>query len=184
MSEEEIVVCHCGRAEGDGLMVQCDLCLTWQHGLCLLIFTEDQVPIHPSDGDLPHLWIQGYGSCESEFEKGRISLRIRILQHIWIRLYKNFIWVGTSLWFLFYLKKFKNFYKIWLYSNFSIFYTCLWYNVPTVNLALNNARVWFGFGGKFLIRIRQKRWSSGSASLSGSYIKIVKTNVFLLFNVR
>ncbi len=43
MSEEEIVVCLCGKTEGDGLMVQCDLCLTWQHGTCLNISSEDQV---------------------------------------------------------------------------------------------------------------------------------------------
>ena len=43
MSEEEVVHCVCGRAEGDGLMLQCDVCLTWQHGLCLAIFSEDQV---------------------------------------------------------------------------------------------------------------------------------------------
>jgi hypothetical protein len=43
MSEEEIVVCLCGKVEGDGLMVQCDLCLTWQHGSCLNISTEEQV---------------------------------------------------------------------------------------------------------------------------------------------
>jgi hypothetical protein len=39
------VVCLCGKTEGDGLMVQCDLCLTWQHGTCLNISSEDQVSL-------------------------------------------------------------------------------------------------------------------------------------------
>ena len=46
MTEEEVVHCVCGRGEGDGLMVQCDVCLTWQHGLCLEIYTEEQVRIY------------------------------------------------------------------------------------------------------------------------------------------
>lgn len=44
MSEEEVVHCVCGRGDGDGLMIQCDVCLTWQHGICLSIHTEQQVP--------------------------------------------------------------------------------------------------------------------------------------------
>jgi len=42
--EEEVVNCGCGRNEEDGLMIQCDICLCWQHGLCLEIHKEEQVP--------------------------------------------------------------------------------------------------------------------------------------------
>lgn len=34
MKREEIINCHCGFREEDGLMVQCELCLCWQHALC------------------------------------------------------------------------------------------------------------------------------------------------------
>ena len=43
--EEEVVNCGCGRNEEDGLMIQCDICLCWQHGLCLEIHKEEQVII-------------------------------------------------------------------------------------------------------------------------------------------
>jgi len=44
MSEGEVVHCACLHAEGDGMMVQCESCLTWQHGQCLGLEGEDQVP--------------------------------------------------------------------------------------------------------------------------------------------
>lgn len=44
MSEGELVHCVCSHAEGDGMMVQCESCLTWQHGQCLGIESEGQVP--------------------------------------------------------------------------------------------------------------------------------------------
>lgn len=44
MSEGELVHCVCNHAEGDGMMVQCESCLTWQHGQCLGIDIEGQVP--------------------------------------------------------------------------------------------------------------------------------------------
>ncbi|XP_040573433.1 uncharacterized protein [Lepeophtheirus salmonis] len=44
LTSEEVVNCTCRRLEEDGLMIQCDLCLCWQHGACLGIFDEDQVP--------------------------------------------------------------------------------------------------------------------------------------------
>ena len=48
MSEGEVVHCACLHAEGDGMMVQCESCLTWQHGQCLGLEGEDQVSIiHP-----------------------------------------------------------------------------------------------------------------------------------------
>ena len=43
MSEGEVVHCTCGHTEGDGMMVQCESCLTWQHGGCLGIDSADQV---------------------------------------------------------------------------------------------------------------------------------------------
>ncbi|XP_037871690.1 PHD finger protein 20 isoform X2 [Bombyx mori] len=44
MKREEIINCHCGFREEDGLMVQCELCLCWQHALCHNIQSESQVP--------------------------------------------------------------------------------------------------------------------------------------------
>jgi len=44
MTEEEVVNCVCSHNEGDGMMIQCEICLTWQHGACLGVETEDQVP--------------------------------------------------------------------------------------------------------------------------------------------
>ena len=43
MSEGEVVHCVCCHPEGDGMMVQCEVCLTWQHGQCLGIEGEGQV---------------------------------------------------------------------------------------------------------------------------------------------
>ncbi|XP_039281582.1 uncharacterized protein LOC111047947 [Nilaparvata lugens] len=42
--KEEIINCMCGYTEEDGLMIQCDLCLCWQHGLCNNISTDSEVP--------------------------------------------------------------------------------------------------------------------------------------------
>ncbi|CAH2068982.1 unnamed protein product, partial [Iphiclides podalirius] len=44
MKREEIINCHCGYREEDGLMVQCELCLCWQHALCHNIQKESEVP--------------------------------------------------------------------------------------------------------------------------------------------
>ncbi|XP_022819420.1 PHD finger protein 20 isoform X2 [Spodoptera litura] len=44
MKREEIINCHCGFREEDGLMVQCELCLCWQHALCHNIQRECDVP--------------------------------------------------------------------------------------------------------------------------------------------
>ncbi|XP_050350040.1 PHD finger protein 20 isoform X2 [Nymphalis io] len=44
MKREEIISCHCGFREEDGLMVQCELCLCWQHALCHNIQKESEVP--------------------------------------------------------------------------------------------------------------------------------------------
>ena len=43
LTTEEVVNCACKRTEEDGLMIQCDICLCWQHGSCLGIEEEDQV---------------------------------------------------------------------------------------------------------------------------------------------
>lgn len=44
MRMEEIVNCTCGITEEDGLMIQCELCLCWQHAYCNNIERENQVP--------------------------------------------------------------------------------------------------------------------------------------------
>lgn len=44
MKKEEIINCICGYGEEDGLMIQCELCLCWQHGLCHGIEKSQQVP--------------------------------------------------------------------------------------------------------------------------------------------
>ncbi|XP_026476866.1 uncharacterized protein LOC113382837 isoform X2 [Ctenocephalides felis] len=44
MRREEIINCICGHREEDGLMVQCELCLCWQHALCHGIQRERDVP--------------------------------------------------------------------------------------------------------------------------------------------
>ena len=44
LTNEEVVNCMCKRIEEDGLMIQCDICLCWQHGSCLGLDEEDQVP--------------------------------------------------------------------------------------------------------------------------------------------
>ncbi|XP_076056015.1 uncharacterized protein LOC143034036 isoform X2 [Oratosquilla oratoria] len=40
----EIINCGCGSSEEEGLMLQCDVCLCWQHGACYNIVNEEQVP--------------------------------------------------------------------------------------------------------------------------------------------
>lgn len=47
MKREEIINCHCGYREEDGLMVQCELCLCWQHALCHNIQRESEVTSTP-----------------------------------------------------------------------------------------------------------------------------------------
>lgn len=44
LKREEIINCTCGYTEEDGLMIQCDLCLCWQHGHCNGIEREKDVP--------------------------------------------------------------------------------------------------------------------------------------------
>lgn len=44
MKKEEIINCICSYGEEDGLMIQCELCLCWQHGLCNGIEKSHQVP--------------------------------------------------------------------------------------------------------------------------------------------
>lgn len=44
MKQEEIINCICAFTEEDGLMIQCELCLCWQHGTCFNIERENQVP--------------------------------------------------------------------------------------------------------------------------------------------
>ncbi|XP_044752827.1 PHD finger protein 20 isoform X2 [Coccinella septempunctata] len=44
MKQEEIINCTCGFMEEDGLMIQCELCLCWQHAYCNNIQKESEVP--------------------------------------------------------------------------------------------------------------------------------------------
>lgn len=44
MRQEEIINCLCSYGEEDGLMIQCELCLCWQHGVCNGIEKESEVP--------------------------------------------------------------------------------------------------------------------------------------------
>ncbi|EDV95086.1 uncharacterized protein LOC6567961 [Drosophila grimshawi] len=44
MRQEEIINCTCYYGDEDGLMIQCELCLCWQHGHCYGIFKESEVP--------------------------------------------------------------------------------------------------------------------------------------------
>jgi PHD finger protein 20 len=44
MKKEEIINCICAYGEEDGLMIQCELCLCWQHGYCNGIENSSQVP--------------------------------------------------------------------------------------------------------------------------------------------
>ncbi|XP_050526297.1 PHD finger protein 20 [Daktulosphaira vitifoliae] len=44
LRKEEVINCSCGSNQEDGLMIQCDVCLCWQHGYCNQINSEDQVP--------------------------------------------------------------------------------------------------------------------------------------------
>uniref|UniRef100_T1IXS7 C2H2-type domain-containing protein n=1 Tax=Strigamia maritima TaxID=126957 RepID=T1IXS7_STRMM len=41
---EEVVNCICRVLEEDGLMMQCETCMAWQHGVCFNIEEEDKVP--------------------------------------------------------------------------------------------------------------------------------------------
>ena len=43
MEEDEVVNCVCRHPDGDGMMVQCEVCLTWQHGGCMGVHSEEQV---------------------------------------------------------------------------------------------------------------------------------------------
>lgn len=45
MKQEEIINCTCGYTEEDGLMIQCELCLCWQHAYCNNIERESQVSL-------------------------------------------------------------------------------------------------------------------------------------------
>uniref|UniRef100_A0A182WC62 MBD domain-containing protein n=1 Tax=Anopheles minimus TaxID=112268 RepID=A0A182WC62_9DIPT len=44
MRKEEIINCLCKVTEEDGLMVQCEMCLCWQHAICQNIRNSSEVP--------------------------------------------------------------------------------------------------------------------------------------------
>jgi len=41
---DELLHCICDLKEESGLMIQCEVCLTWQHGMCFGIDVEEEVP--------------------------------------------------------------------------------------------------------------------------------------------
>ncbi|KAH7964648.1 hypothetical protein HPB49_000043 [Dermacentor silvarum] len=44
VKSDEVVMCVCNCEEESGLMMQCEVCLTWQHGACFKIDEEKDVP--------------------------------------------------------------------------------------------------------------------------------------------
>ncbi|XP_073985236.1 PHD finger protein MBD-R2 isoform X3 [Rhodnius prolixus] len=44
LKSEEIINCICGFREEDGLMIQCDICMCWQHGMCSGVESDSDVP--------------------------------------------------------------------------------------------------------------------------------------------
>lgn len=44
LQNEEVINCICGFKEEDGLMVQCEICLCWQHGACHSMDKDSDVP--------------------------------------------------------------------------------------------------------------------------------------------
>ncbi|KAF6206620.1 hypothetical protein GE061_017856 [Apolygus lucorum] len=44
LRSEEIINCTCQFREEDGLMIQCDICMCWQHGVCSGIESDVDVP--------------------------------------------------------------------------------------------------------------------------------------------
>uniref|UniRef100_A0A0A9VZB4 PHD finger protein 20-like protein 1 n=1 Tax=Lygus hesperus TaxID=30085 RepID=A0A0A9VZB4_LYGHE len=44
LRSEEIINCTCLFREEDGLMIQCDICMCWQHGICSGIESDVEVP--------------------------------------------------------------------------------------------------------------------------------------------
>uniref|UniRef100_A0A224Z4Y7 PHD finger protein 20 n=1 Tax=Rhipicephalus zambeziensis TaxID=60191 RepID=A0A224Z4Y7_9ACAR len=44
VTSDEVVMCVCNCEEESGLMMQCEVCLTWQHGACFKIEEEKDVP--------------------------------------------------------------------------------------------------------------------------------------------
>ncbi len=43
ISTLNIYICIHLQVDGDGLMVQCEVCLSWQHGHCTGLYLEEQV---------------------------------------------------------------------------------------------------------------------------------------------
>ncbi|KAF0312802.1 PHD finger protein 20-like protein 1 [Amphibalanus amphitrite] len=56
LEHHEVIRCSCGHQEEDGLMIQCELCLAWQHGVCLGIDTDDEVPSRYVCATCRHPW--------------------------------------------------------------------------------------------------------------------------------
>ncbi len=42
----DVVHCNCGNHRSDGFMIQCEVCLCWQHRVCLNMHTDNSVPDH------------------------------------------------------------------------------------------------------------------------------------------
>ena len=42
----EVINCQCGKHTSEGFMIQCEICMCWQHGSCAEIKTAESVPKH------------------------------------------------------------------------------------------------------------------------------------------
>lgn len=71
---DEVVLCVCNCEEESGLMMQCEVCLTWQHGACFKIEEEKDVPdkyicylcLSPKD----NVDLQAVTECNQELDQG------------------------------------------------------------------------------------------------------------------
>ncbi|CAN7995892.1 unnamed protein product, partial [Ixodes pacificus] len=66
VKSDEVVQCACNCVEESGLMIQCEACLTWQHGSCFGIEEEKSVP----DRYICHLCLGPRANADSEAKAG------------------------------------------------------------------------------------------------------------------
>ncbi|XP_050045363.1 PHD finger protein 20-like isoform X2 [Dermacentor andersoni] len=83
VKSDEVVMCVCNCEEESGLMMQCEVCLTWQHGACFKIEEERDVPdkyicymcVAPKD----NTDLQAVTECKQELGSGmRESSRFKL----------------------------------------------------------------------------------------------------------
>uniref|UniRef100_A0A6B0VFN0 Putative dna polymerase iii subunit gamma and tau n=1 Tax=Ixodes ricinus TaxID=34613 RepID=A0A6B0VFN0_IXORI len=66
VKSDEVVQCACNCVEESGLMIQCEACLTWQHGSCFGIEEEKSVP----DRYICHLCLGPRANADSQAKAG------------------------------------------------------------------------------------------------------------------